>query len=97
MRTLLISSFIYLCISLLLSIHAIEASDVTNEALLSYADAAEAMAIANQWHQSQKKVKSFVTSREVVFEFSKDNIKMIPLPEDKMVVAIAPYINQTHQ
>ena len=60
-------------------------------------DAVEAMAIANEWKWSQKDVKSFVTAREVVFEFSDGTVKKIPLPEEKMLVAVAPYIRQTHQ
>ena len=60
-------------------------------------DAVEAMAIANQWKWSRKDVKSFVTAREVVFQFADGNVKKIALPEDKMIVAVAPYIQQTHQ
>ena len=60
-------------------------------------DAVEAMAIANQWKWSRKDVKSFVTAREVVFQFADGNVKKIALPEDKMMVAVAPYIQQTHQ
>jgi len=60
-------------------------------------DAVEAMALANAWKWFRKDVKSSVTEREVVFEFSDKTIKKIPLPEDKMLVAVAPYIRRTHQ
>jgi hypothetical protein len=60
-------------------------------------EAVEAMAIANQWKWSQKGVKSSVTAREVVFEFADGTKKMIPLPQDKMLVAVAPYIRRTHR
>ena len=60
-------------------------------------DAVEAMAIANQWKWSQKDVKSSVTAREVVFKFSDGTVKKIPLPQEKMLVAVAPYIRRTHK
>ncbi len=68
-----------------------------DEKLLNNADAVQAMAIANEWKWSKKEIKSFVTSREVVFEFSKYKVKRIPLPEEKMLVAVAPYIKRTHR
>jgi len=61
------------------------------------ADAIQAMAIANDWKWSKNDIKSYVTTQEVVFELSEKKVKKIPLPENKMLVAIAPYINQTHR
>jgi hypothetical protein len=74
----------------------------TNEnsvgAKLENIDAVQAMAIANEWNYSKKEITSFVTPREVVFKSSNDKvIKKIPLPENKMLVAVAPYINRTHR
>jgi len=60
-------------------------------------DAVEAMAIANEWKWSRKDVKSSVTAREVVFQFSDGKVKRIPLPQEKMLVAVAPYVRNTHQ
>ena len=60
-------------------------------------DAVEAMAVANAWKSSRKDVKSSVTAREVVFKFSDGKVNRIPLPEDKMLVAVAPYIRRTHR
>jgi len=68
-----------------------------NEALLKNVDAIQAMQIANRWKWTQKEIKSHVTTREVVFKFPNGKIEKIPLPQDKMLVAIAPYIYQTHQ
>jgi hypothetical protein len=68
-----------------------------DEKLLNSVDAVQAMAIANDWNWSKKEIKSFVNSREVVFKFSKEKEKRIPLPNDKMLIAVAPYINQTHE
>ncbi len=60
-------------------------------------DAAQALALANQWRWSRNDVKSYVTPLDVVFEFDKNRVVNIPLPDDKMVVAIAPYIDETHK
>ena len=60
-------------------------------------DVVEAIAIANEWKWSQKDVKSYVTAREVVFEFSDGTKKEILLPEERMLVAVAPYIRRTHK
>lgn len=67
------------------------------EGILKDVDARQALSIANDWKWSEKDIKSHVTGREVVFELSKGKFKRIPLPDDEMMVAIAPYINQTHQ
>jgi hypothetical protein len=68
-----------------------------DEKLLNNVDAVQAMVIANQWKWSKQDIKSYVTPWEVVFKFSKDKVKRIPLPEDKMLVAVAPYIKRTHR
>ncbi len=68
-----------------------------NEAKLKDVDAMKAMEIANQWKWTEKEIKSHVTTREVVFEFPNGRVKKIPLPEEKMLVAVAPYVNKTHQ
>ena len=67
------------------------------EADLEKIDAVEAMAIANEWKWSRKDVKSSVTAREVVFQFSDGKQKKIPLPQEKMLVAVAPYVRKTHK
>ena len=59
-------------------------------------DAVEAMGIANDWKWSRKDVKTSVTAHEVVFKFPDKTVKRIPLPQEKMVVAVAPYIRRTH-
>jgi hypothetical protein len=67
------------------------------KARLKNVDAIKAMAIANEWKWSKKDIKSYVNSREVVFEIAKGKVKKIPLPEERMLVAVAPYINRTHR
>ena len=68
-----------------------------NEAQLKNVDAIQAMEIANQWKWSKEKIKSHVTTREVVFEFPNGRVKKIALPEEKMLVAVAPYVTRTHR
>ena len=43
-----------------------------------------------------REIKSHVTPREVVFEFPGGKAKRVALPENRMVVAVAPYITRTH-
>jgi len=66
------------------------------EQMVEKSDAEQAMAYANQWKWTQKSIKSYVTPEEVVFEFPDGIVKKVALPEEKMVVAIAPYIYSTH-
>jgi len=77
--------------------HASQDSKKPAETDLEKMDAVEAMAIANEWKWSRKDVKSSVTAREVVFKFSDGTVKKIPLPQEKMLVAVAPYVRNTHQ
>jgi len=68
----------------------------TDEAVLENIDAMQAVEIANEWKWTKKEVKTSIDSREVTFEFPDGKVKRIPLPEDKMYIAIAPYIEKTH-
>lgn len=77
--------------------YALQRDEKFNESVLENVDAIQAMAIANQWNWSNKEIKSTVNSREVVFQFPDGKVKKIPLPEEKMVVALAPYIKGTHK
>jgi hypothetical protein len=94
MKPIVLSFILFLGISWLFPACTAQSSD---EARLNNVDAIQAMAIANEWNWSKKEIKSFVTPREVVFEFSKDKVKRIPLPSEKMLVAVAPFINRTHR
>ncbi|GAA5502733.1 hypothetical protein Dxin01_02477 [Deinococcus xinjiangensis] len=55
----------------------------------------QALAKANQW-RSTGGLQSFVTTEAVVFKFPGGEQKSVALPAKQMVVAIAPYVNQTH-
>jgi hypothetical protein len=95
--------YLTICLILILGVgwafqaHASEVSKTPANVDWESIDAVEAIAIANDWKWSQKDVKSSVTAREVIFEFADGTKKTIPLPEEKMLVAIAPYINRTHK
>ena len=95
MKSKIVSFFLILGISALFTACSNENPDA---AKLKNVDAVQAIAIANEWNYSKKEITSYVTPREVVFKSSNDKvIKKIPLPEDKMMVAVAPYINRTHR
>ncbi len=68
----------------------------SNLAMLRGITATQALKIANQWKWTNKEVKTSLNTKAVVFKFPDGTIKEIPLPADKMVVAVAPYIHETH-
>ncbi|MHB8138154.1 MAG: CueP family metal-binding protein [Smithellaceae bacterium] len=60
-------------------------------------DGKQAMELANKWRQQNLDVTSFVTPDAVNFKFKDGKTISVPLPDDQMVVSIAPYINTTHK
>ena len=64
---------------------------------LKNVSAMEAVAIANELKWESTDVKSYVTLHELVFKFSNGQLTKIRLSKDRMLVAVAPYMNQTHQ
>jgi len=67
------------------------------QGMLENVDAKEALAIANEWKWTRQDIRSYVDTQAVAFELPGGKTKKIPLPDDSMVVAVAPYIDQTHQ
>ena len=96
MKSLLISFIILLGVISAFPALALQSDEKSDESVLENVDAIQAIAIANQWKWSNKEIKSSVNSREVVFQFPGGKVKKIPLSEEKMVVALAPYIKGTH-
>lgn len=96
MKNLFQSLIFFLGIILLFPACGLLGDENSPEAALKNVDAVQAIAIANEWKWSKKEIKSYVTPREVVFEISKGKLKKIPLPKEKMIVAVAPYISRTH-
>ena len=43
-----------------------------------------------------KRESSHVNSKEIVFKFPDGQVKTIPMPVNKMLIAVAPYITKTH-
>ena len=78
-------------------VNAFQDNEKSADIDLEKIDTVEAMAVANDWKWSRKDVKTSVTAHEVIFKFSDGNVKKIRLPEDKMLVAVAPYIRRTHR
>ena len=77
------------------------AFSMSESALISQLDgllnAHQALALANQWQWEKQPVSTHITSKEIVFQFEDGKVKMIPLPADDMMVAVAPFINNTHK
>ena len=63
---------------------------------LKNVDAIQAVALANQWRWTNKNIAIYVNAQEIVFKFPDGQVKKIPMPENKMLVAVAPYITKTH-
>lgn len=60
-------------------------------------DALEAMALANKLGEGKNSFTSFVTPESINIEIPGGETFSVPLPEDVMVVAIAPYVETTHE
>ena len=97
MKTLLLSLILLIGTSPLFPVYALQGDEDPVEATLNNVDAIQAMVIANQWKWSKQDIKSYVTPWEVVFKFSNGKVKKVSLQIEKMLVAVAPYINRTHR
>ena len=56
----------------------------------------DAIALVNDWKETQPKIKTYVTTTELVVTFPDDREIRKSLPDDEFYVAIAPFINNTH-
>jgi len=97
MKIIYISNSLLIGLSFLFAMAGCQPDKNSPEAILKNVDAIRAMSIANDWKWSKTEIKSHVTTRNVVFKLSESKVKKIPLPDEKMLVAVAPYINQTHE
>lgn len=73
-----------------------EESSEATPGMVEGLDAVEAMALANKWGEEKNSVTSSVTPASINFEFPGGVKVSVSLPEDRMVVAIAPYVKTTH-
>ena len=91
-----------LCITLTLWAISILSPGVIHADQKSYMDelkrvnAAGAVDLANKWRWTNKEIKTYMDAQEIVFMFPDGQTKKIPMPVDKMLVAVAPYIKNTH-
>lgn len=71
---------------------------VPEPALLQGKTAEQLMALANDWGMATEEthVKAWTTSRQIHFIFAGGARRDIALPDDLMVVSIAPYVMKTH-
>lgn len=89
--------FLMLLAAILLNtLSNLQGAPPADPAVLNGIDAHRALAIANEWRWSHPEIRSYITSKEVGIKFPDGRIAKIPLPEESMMVAIAPYLNQTH-
>ena len=86
-----------LTIGLVMGVFGCRPDPNSPEGMLQHVDAKEALAIANEWKWTREDIRSYVNTQVVAFELPGGKTKKIPLPDESMVVAVAPYINQTHQ
>lgn len=84
---------IYITLLTALLMTAAMAVSPTPESLIGV-DAYEAMTLANAWFGSP--VTSYVTPQAVHFVFENEQEVTVPLPEDEMLVSVAPYLEHTH-
>ena len=87
---------IILWIISLFSPNTLQASYNSLRVELENVDAIQAVALANKWRWTNKNITIYVNAQEIVFKFPDGQVKTIPMPENKMLVAVAPYITKTH-
>jgi hypothetical protein len=68
---------------LLMSSFTLADDEILLRQRLENVNAMEAAAIANEWKWSHKDVTTYVTAREIIFEFPDKTVKRIPLPQEK--------------
>jgi len=59
-------------------------------------EAAEAIALANEWRMTHPEVGTTLRADAVEFVLPGGEIASVPLPEATMVLAVAPYVTSTH-
>ncbi len=59
-------------------------------------DPKAALELANRWAWERPEVTSYLTSRYLVFRFPDGRERRVPLPEDRVAIAVAPYLRSTH-
>lgn len=60
-------------------------------------DGAEALALANEWRATEPTVGTRLTADAVEFTLPGGTQVLVPLPAETMVLAVAPYVDSTHE
>jgi hypothetical protein len=87
-------------VSLAVFLTNMSAFAMSESALIDQLDglnAHQALALANQWYWEKQPVRTHITSKEAVFQFESGMVRKIALPENEMMVAVAPFIDKTHK
>jgi uncharacterized protein YacL (UPF0231 family) len=85
-----------MCLMFLFIPSVLQADYKSLMAELKNVDAIQAVALANKWRWTNKDITIYVNAREIVFKFPAGQVKKIPMLKNKMLVAVASYITQTH-
>ncbi|MBI5324455.1 MAG: CueP family metal-binding protein [Ignavibacteriae bacterium] len=86
-------------ISLIILISCSESTDPNYDsdfATIDSLDVKSGIGLANEWKFTKSKISSHVTPIELIVEFPDGRKVKKPLPSNEMYVAIAPYIENTH-
>lgn len=105
MKNIFVPSFTLLFLSILMVFtlsltspfnSANASNNLASPSSLEGLDVRSALKLANQWKLTNPEVTSFITPRHLQFKFRNGQEVNFSLPEDQMVIAIAPYITYTH-
>jgi len=86
--------FVVATVLALLTSLALAQAPAPSPAAVAGLDAIAALDLANAWKGTD--VTSFVTPEAIHFRFTSGDEVLVPLPEDRMVISVAPYLAQTH-
>ena len=76
--------------------HAAASSAPPGPEAFSGLSAEQAIALANRWRDEGRQVQTFVTDRALEAVWPDGRRASVPLPQNRMYVAVAPYIRTTH-
>jgi len=96
MKTATSFAIITLWIISLFSPGHLQADQKSLMAELENVDAVQAVALANQWRWTNRNIRINADALKIDFKFPDGQVKTVPMPADKMLVAVAPYIRKTH-
>jgi hypothetical protein len=96
MKILIILSFTLISVLWSCSDNTANPDYIKDFETISNLDLKAAIALCNDWKDSNPKITSFITPQELTIKFPDGREVKKSIPTDSMYVAIAPYINETH-